>query len=98
MLTSQLVAKIGDLGVVKVVQGETVRKLQLTQGMPGTPDFMPPKALDVNNVYDASIDVFSFGGIALFVFTEKWPTPRPLKQRDPNTKKILTLLKLGDAN
>ena len=92
MLTSQLVAKIGDLGVAKVVQGETVRKLHLTQGMPGTPDFMPPEALDVNNVYDASIDVFSFGGIALFVFSEEWrPTPSPLKQRDPNTNKMVTL-------
>ena len=94
MLTSQLVAKIGDLGVAKVVRAgskETISKLQLTRAVPGTPDFMPPEVMDVNAVYGTPIDVFSFGGIALFVFAEEWPTPTALKQRDPNTKKMITL-------
>ena len=94
MLTSQLVAKIGDLGVAKVVQAgsrETISKLKLTRVVPGTPDFMPPEALEVDSIYGTPIDVFSFGGIALYVFSEEWPTPTALKQKDLNTKKMITL-------
>ena len=47
--------------------------------------------MEVNAVYGASIDVFSFGGIALYVFSEEWPTPSAFKQKDPNSKKIITL-------
>ena len=94
MLTSKLVAKIGDLGVAKVVRAgskETISKLQLTRAMPGTPDFMPPEVMEVNAVYGAPIDVFSFGGIALYVFSEEWPTPSGQKMRDPVTKKLRAL-------
>ena len=94
MLTSKLVAKIGDLGVAKVIQAggkETISKLQLTRAVPGTPDFMPPEAMEVNAVYGTPIDVFSFGGIALYLFSEEWPTPSALWQRDPNVKKMVIL-------
>ena len=94
MLTSKLVAKIGDLGVAKVVRAgskETVSKLQLTRAVPGTPDFMPPEVMEINAVYVVAIDVFSFGGIALYVFSEEWPTPSALKQKDPNSKKMVML-------
>ena len=94
MLTSKLVAKIGDLGVAKVVRAgskETVSKLQLTRAVPGTPDFMPPEVMEINAVYGVAIDVISFGGIALYVFSEEWPTPSALKQKDPNSKKMVML-------
>ena len=92
MLTSKLVAKIGDLGVAKVVRAgsrETISKLKLTRAVPGTPDFMPPEVLEVDSVYGAPIDVFSFGGIAVYVFSEEWPTPDVQKMRDPVTKKLV---------
>ena len=94
MLTSQLVAKIGDLGVAKVVRADswqTRNKLRLTRAVPGTQDFMPPEVMDVDSLYGTPIDVFSFGGIALYVFGEEWPTPGALKQRDPTSKKMVTL-------
>ena len=94
MLTSKLVAKIGDLGVAKVVRAgskETISKLQLTRAVPGTPDFMPPEVMEVNAVYGAPIDVFSFGGIALYVFSEEWPTPSGQKMKDPVTKQLRAL-------
>ena len=90
----QLAAKIGDLGVAKVVRAgswKTKDKLRLTRAMPGTQDFMPPEVSVVDSLYGTSIDVFSFGGIALYVFAEEWPTPTALKQRDPDTKKMVTL-------
>ena len=94
MLTSKLVAKIGDLGVAKVVQAgnkETISKLQLSRAVPGTPDFMPPEAMKVDSIYGTSIDVFSFGGIVLFVFSEEWPTPSDQKMRHPITNKLVAL-------
>ena len=77
LLTNSGVAKIGDLGVVKVIQagGEvTQRNIKLTKA-PGMVDFMPPEALCDNPMYDTSLDVFSFGGIVLFVFSKQWPSP-----------------------
>ena len=93
MLTKQLVAKIGDLGVAKVVQADNRQtKSKLTRA-PGTLHFMPPEALVEKSpvYYDTSIDVFSFGGIALHVFSEEWPAPSAPKTRDPITKKLVAL-------
>ena len=91
MLTSHLVAKIGDLGVAKVVRADSRQTRSRLTTAPGTVDFMPPETLEANPVYDTAVDVFSFAGIALHVFAEEWPTPSRLKKRDPVTKRLLTL-------
>ena len=52
---------------------------------------MPPEVIEVSAVYGAPIDVFSFGGIALYVFSEEWPIPAGQKMRDPVTKKLRAL-------
>ena len=45
-------------------------------GLPGTLEYMPPEAQEGNTKYDPSLDVFSFGHLALFTVTQ---TPvRPL--------------------
>ena len=85
MLSKQLVAKIGDLGVAKA-DGKS-----RFSTAPGTLDFMPPEALERNPVYGTAVDVFSFAGIALHVLAEEWPHPLPTKQRDPVTKKFVAL-------
>ena len=95
MLTSKLVAKIGDLGVAKVIDvGRRGTKSTLTMA-PGCQDFMPPEALVPNPVYSFPVDVFSFGGIALFVFSEEWPSPSAPKLRDPQTNKLVALSEAG---
>ena len=88
MLTSQLVAKIGDLGVAKVIRaGNKNTKVKLMQ-TPGMLDFMPPEILEENDVvYATAVDVFSFGCVALHVFSKYWPTPGPSKTRDDETNK-----------
>ena len=78
MLTSELVAKIGDLGVAKMIQANSK---QITVA-PKSQHFMPPEALVADNpVYGTSTDVFSFGSIALHVFSEEWPTPNGIKMK-----------------
>ena len=93
MLTRcQIAAKIGDLGVAKMIRADnTQRKSKLTTA-PGTVHFMPPEALvDDNPVYGTAMDVFSFGGIALHVFSEEWPTPTGQKMIDPVSEKLVAL-------
>ena len=52
LLTSRMVAKIGDLGVAKVIKVDrkTVSSYNRT---PGTTDFMPPEALKIQPKYIA---------------------------------------------
>ena len=53
---------------------------------------MPPETLDEENpIYGTSVDVFSFGGVALHLFSEEWPTPGVQKKRDPTTNKLVAL-------
>ena len=93
MLTRcQIAAKIGDLGVAKVVRADNRQtKSKLTKA-PGTLHFMPPEALvEDSPVYGTPIDVFSFGGISLHVFSEEWPTPSGPKMIDPVTEELIAL-------
>ena len=91
MLTSQTVAKIGDLGVAKVVQADNKQTRSKLTTAPGTQHFMPPEALVDNPVYGSPIDVFSFGCIAVHVFSEEWPTPASSKMKNPVTNKLVAL-------
>ena len=96
MLTNKLVAKIGDLGVAKVVRADSTKTRSKLTTAPGTLHFMPPEALDeVNPVYGTPIDVFSFAGIALHLFSEEWPTPSAPKIRDPSTSELVALSEAG---
>lgn len=91
MLSNQLVAKIGDLGVAKVIQaGNMKTKSKLTEA-PGTHDFMPPEIFEGNNiVYGTPVDVFSFGCVALHVASGEWPRPSASKLTDIKTNKPVT--------
>ena len=93
MLTRcQIAAKIGDLGVAKVVRADNRQTKSKLTTAPGTLHFMPPEALiDDNPVYGTPIDVFSFGSVALHVFSEEWPTPSGQKMIDPITDELVAL-------
>ena len=86
LLTAHHVAKIGDLGVAKVIKAEAKRTMTIA---PGTIHFMPPESLVNKPVYGPPMDVFSFGCIVLLTFTQQWPTPNELVQFDPKTSKLV---------
>ena len=69
LLTDDLRAKIADLGVSRIVD----RSLSQLSKLPGTLGYMPPEALKDRSVYDESLDVFSFGVLALFVAIQEFP-------------------------
>ena len=74
-------AKIADLGVAKVREAD--KTLKYTR-VPGCCAFMPPEALTEDPFYTTSLDVFSFGGVMLFMGTHEWPSPEPMSTDDSN--------------
>ena len=72
LLTKQLVAKIADLGVAKVIDPN---RMQSHSQAPGTTIFMPPEALSVNPHYGKPVDVFSLGCVMIHMITHIWPVP-----------------------
>ena len=75
LLTKYLVAKIADLGVAKVIQGN---KMKTHTQAPGTTHFMPPEALWNKPRYGKPVDVFSLACITLHVMSHQWPEPKNL--------------------
>ncbi len=70
LLTSSLTAKITDMGNSRMV---TLKPAQLAQTLsknPGTTVYMPPEALSESHRYGPSLDVFSFGHLALYILTQ----------------------------
>ena len=93
LLTSHLVAKISDLGTAaKMIRTDSKQTKSRLTTAPGTLHFMPPEALEENDpVYGTPVDVFSFAGITVHLFSEEWPTPSGPKKRYPKTKKLVAL-------
>jgi len=88
LMSCDLVAKISDLGVAKVVKADSkMTKNMLTQ-VPGCVDFMPPEALDSSPKYGITLDIFSYGGIVLHVVNQVWPTPESSVKQSHNYKPI----------
>jgi serine/threonine protein kinase len=68
LLSSSLVAKITDMGNSRIIDMKGKMASSLTN-CPGTAVYMPPEALEPGH-YGPSMDVFSFGHLALFTLTQ----------------------------
>ena len=81
LLTSDMKAKIADLGESCVFEPEPAKHYMKITTCPGTPAFIPPEALQSKDSYTitinnfAKLDVFSFGVLILYVYTQLWPKP-----------------------
>jgi len=79
LLAKDLVAKIADLGMAKVVkQSKQFTKQSPLTKIPGTPAFMPPETLDTER-YGKPVDVFSLGCVSCHVMSHLWPQPKELQ-------------------
>ena len=74
LLTSDMRAKIADLGVSKILDLRAQVASAQTKA-PGTQYYMPPDALSDNPQYGVELDVFSFGHLALYTITQVPPEP-----------------------
>ena len=73
-LGGKIVAKIADLGQAKNDPAYVAQKQKLSQ-VPGNEDHMPPEAWLDEPVYNASLDIFSFGVVMLHTLAHEWPKP-----------------------
>ena len=80
LLTQGMVAKIADLGVARIFPSDLKTAATMTKA-PGSNIYMPPEALaakseeNERSKYDASIDIFSFGVVAIFTLSQTLPAP-----------------------
>ena len=74
LLTSDLQAKIVDLGVSKLLSSGDLQRSSTMTMCPGNFSYMPPEALQENAVYDTTLDIFSFGHLTLHVDIQQYPT------------------------
>ena len=80
--TKSLVTKVADLGTaIEGNKGDTI--------WPGTMGFMPPEASSMG--YGLPLDVFGYGGVALYTVVGEWPMPSDSSMIDPKTKKRVAL-------
>ena len=82
LLTSDLSAKISDLGVAKILN----QQMSKMTACPGTPPYMPPEVfLDEPN-YSTKVDSFSYGVLMLHMFCGRWPFPKDVRDIDPHDR------------
>ena len=83
--TNPLMAKIAGLG--EVVPEDFNDEL-----LPGTLGFVAPELLTGKYPhYSMSSDVFSYGGVALYVVIGEWPMPSAVKKHSPETRQLIAL-------
>jgi serine/threonine protein kinase len=92
LLTSNMTAKISDLGVAKILNLTPLQVSRMTQ-TPGTPAYMPPEVMVANPKYDTSVDEFSYGILMIHIFSGRWPEP----QVGPNRMEQGRLIPVSEA-
>ena len=75
LLTSNIRAKISDLGVARILNLSPQKVTHLTKA-PGTPAFMPPEVMVADPKYDTSVDVFSYGILMIHTMSGMMPIPQ----------------------
>ena len=75
LLTSEMRAKISDLGTAKILNLTPAQKASKMTACPGTLCYMPPEALTSDPKYSTDIDSFSYGVLTLHVLCREWPFP-----------------------
>ena len=87
LLTSNMTAKISDLGVARILNLTPLQVSRMTQN-PGTAAYMPPEVMIANPKYDTSIDVFSYGILMIHVLSGRWPEPQEGQIRNESGRMI----------
>ena len=76
-------AKISDIGIVNTPHTTDTQASSQASKMSA---FLPPETLANESVNDLSLDMFSFGGIILYIATKQWPQTARIRF-DPDTGK-----------
>ena len=87
LLTTNMTAKISDLGVARILNLTPLQVSRMTQ-TPGTPAYMPPEVMKANPKYDTSVDQFSYGILMIHMFSGRWPEPQEGQTRFEDGKLV----------
>ena len=85
LLNEGMAAKIADLGMARMIPA--LRASTMTKA-PGASIYMPPEALEDKSKYDVSIDIFSFGVLAIFTLSQIFPKPLAAAFMDENGRMV----------
>ena len=91
LIDSGLTAKIADLGVARMVNIQPGQLAATMTRGPGNNLYMPPEAVQEEGAtrYSTAIDIFSFGVVSLFTFTQIFPKNlKPATYQDPVSGRI----------
>ena len=80
LLTTDLRAKIADLGVAKLLDIQTQVAFSQTKA-PGSLHYMPPEALEEVPAYNCKLDIFSFRHLTLYVAGQGLPFVHELNDK-----------------
>ena len=80
LLTTDMRAKIADLGVAKLLDLQTQVAFSQTKA-PGALHYMPPEALEEVPAYNWKLDIFSFGHLTLYVAAQQLPSVHELNDK-----------------
>jgi len=92
LLAGQLVAKISNFTVSKVIQPSSASTS--SSCVPEAVEFMPPEVLREIPEYSPSSDMFSYGGVLLYLMNQEWPEPSGYVSFDPKTRNPIGLTEL----
>ncbi len=84
LLTSNMNAKISDLGVAKILDLVPSEMTQPSTAAPGTKCYMSPESMLAQPKYTTKLDVFSYGVLMIHMLTAEWPIPSEVFREDPN--------------
>ena len=93
LLTTDLRAKVSDLGTARILDVSVREKIKRCQKMttcPGTPVYMPPEARLEKASYNENIDCYSYGVLILHVLNRDWPIPAESIRSEDNQVVMLT--------
>ena len=101
LLTNDLRAKLADLGVSKILDLHP-RSQAIQSVCPGTLGAMPPEALIEIPIYNAKLDVFSFGTVTLHVINQEFPIFYDIDRYEKGQKHIAmrkkAISKMGETH
>ena len=92
LIDSGLIAKIGDLGVARMVNIQPGQLAATMTAGPGNNLYMPPETVQEEGAtrYNTAIDIFSFGVVSLFTLTQTFPNDlKPATYPDPVTRRVV---------
>ena len=90
ILTSDMKAKLSDMGVTKILSLIPAQMTQMTQTKaPGTPCYMPPDALMAKQ-YTSKTNIYSYGVLIIHSLSGRWPFPEDTFHPDPQNPDAIT--------